>query len=1007
MTSWSDIHGRSEGLAQEAHAALAAGQESQARALFLKAADEERAALHLLGEDKPRTYGITAVSAVALYYKAGAADSALGLAEDCLARTSLPAFAARELRELLLAIEEAATPQPEAPSATVTVLADHRPPPQPASASPQVLQFARNLRDKLPRTADLAAAMAEERATITSYGAWNDRTGLDLEAAAALIRREYEFVLMQKLSIKTPRPEWYTGPRIGDRHWPALRSYLIEKKGWEEDTTVASIHASSGEVVSLLENPAKARFLCRGLVVGYVQSGKTANMTAVIAKAVDSGYNFIVVLAGVTDKLRQQTQRRLEADLVKRHPADWTLLTNTEREGEFKKPPQGHLQPSSRFQLSVMKKNIAPLQRLLECIEKTPAAEMSKIRILLIDDECDQAGVNSASSEANITGINLRIRQILKAAPAISYAGYTATPFANILINPYAEETEDLDDLYPADFITALPLPQGYFGTEAIFGRPPKDPSDPQPDEDGLDMVRPVPEEDEALLQPSSRKDRDGFSPGMPDSLRDAILYFIATCAARRARGQAGDHMTMLVHTSAYVRMHEAIAEMISAWTRSNAGPIAKVTGPIGARARELWDREARRLPPDITQEAPVSFEQLSPHLADVMKALSVPVENGSSDDRIDYTGEPMTYIVVGGSILARGLTLDGLVVSYFLRSSNQYDTLLQMGRWFGFREGYEDLQRLWMPREMQLRFRALAAIEAEIREEMSGYSRAPSITPMDVAVRIRRIPGMAIVSRNRMRHAGRAEIGFWGRHVQTIRFPRREKNVLSANWQAGSQLLSSAASQGKLGTIPGRILYNDVPRQAVTSFLRSYVIDASHQDLQSDLLLAFIDKYADQLRLWNVGVVQPEAGAPAEVPLGPISAPRLMRRSVLKSSTPTIADIKALMSRADVAFDCDPARVDVTLNWEPLKVERRTVAGDRPLLLLYPIDRASEPRDGSTSREALDAPYDVLGFGLIFPGSREYSGNYLAVELRPLSAEELEEEAVAEAEMLEAADVA
>jgi hypothetical protein len=1003
MTSWSEAHGRSERLALDAHEVLTAGNGPLARELFLKAADQERIALDLVGRDKARTYGVTAVSAVALYYKAGAFDRARELAVICLAQNFLPGFAEQDLRDLLATIEV----ETAAPSATVTRLSDRRPRARPPGPNPQVLKFATRLRDKLPRMGDLAAALAEERATLVEYGAWNDRNELDLAAAAALVSRDYEFVLMRKLSIKTPRPEWYTGTKVGDRHWPALKGYLIDTKDWDPETTVASIDASSSEVVSLLDDPRPDSFLCRGLVVGYVQSGKTANMTAVIAKAVDSGYNFVVVLAGVTDKLRQQTERRLEVDLVKRHPAQWRRLTNARPDGEFKTPAQGHLEAVNKVQLCVMKKNIAPLQRLLDCITHTPTAEMSKIRILLIDDECDQAGVNSASSDAYVTGINLRIRQILKAAPAISYVGYTATPFANILINPYADQTQELDDLYPKDFITALPLPVGYFGTQSIFGLPPKDPSDPQPEEDGFDMVREVPEGDEALLQPANRADRETFAPAMADSLRDAILYFIATCAARRARGQAGEHMTMLIHTSAFVRMHEAIADMVAAWTTANRRAIARAAGPLGARMRHLWETEGGRLPPEVTAEAPVTFERLQGHLADVMEALRVPVENGSSEDRIDYTGDAMTYIVVGGSILARGLTLDGLAVSYFLRSSSQYDTLLQMGRWFGFREGYEDLPRLWMPREMQLRFRALAVIEAEIREEMSGYSRAPSITPMDVAVRIRRIPGMAIVSRNRMRHAARCEIGFWGRHVQTIRFPRRDATILADNWRAGGQLLAAGAVQGKAGGIPGRILYTDVPRQAVTNFLRDYVIDGSHQDLRTDLLLIFIEKFADELNLWNVGVMQSVDGELSEAPLGPIAAPRLLRRSALGSSTEGVADIKALMSRADVAFDCDPGRIDTNLDWEALKAERRTIAGDRPLLLLYPIDRASAPKEGSKSRVALEAPEHVLGFGLVFPGSREYAGNYVAVELQPLSAEELETQDVEEAEALQAAGVA
>lgn len=228
---------------------------------------------------------------------------------------------------------------------------------------------------------------------------------------------------MRRHSILREREEWYAGPQPGDYHWPALKTYLTGTKKWDQDA-VEAIDEASNEVVSLIENPANSLFSSRGLVVGYVQSGKTANMAAVITKAVDRGYNLILVLAGLTDKLRQQTQRRLEADVVGRYPNLWHKLTTTDIKGEFQTPAQGHLMGmTERAQIAIMKKNVAPLQRLLEVIEKTPASDMRRLKILIIDDECDQATVNSASREMDMSAINEKIRLILKALPAVSYVG--------------------------------------------------------------------------------------------------------------------------------------------------------------------------------------------------------------------------------------------------------------------------------------------------------------------------------------------------------------------------------------------------------------------------------------------------------------------------------------------------------------------------------------------------------------------------------------------------------
>jgi hypothetical protein len=698
---------------------------------------------------------------------------------------------------------------------------------------------------------------------------------------------------------------------------------------------------------------------------------------------------------------------RLYNDLARRNPLNWQVLTPNDMDRDFRAPAQGgFLSHSDKAQLAVVKKNVSPLSELRKAIEETYPAVLRQLRVLVIDDECDQASVNSARGELDMTAINQHIREILSKLPAVTYVGYTATPFANVLINPYRVDGQDLDDLYPRDFITALPLPERYFGTERLFGRTPEDPEAPRPEEEGLDMIREVPPEEEVLLQPRNRKERDAFQPVMTQSLEDAILYFLACCAARHARGDREQHMTMLVHTSAYVTTHERVAALIQGWVDVHRDKLVDPLSDIGRRITTLWEDENGRLPMDITDAQAVSSDQLFEFLPEVLTRLEFPVENGASDDRIDYSGRPKTYIVVGGSILARGLTLEGLMVSYFLRSANQYDTLLQMGRWFGYRPRYEDLPRIWIPNELNLRFRALAAVEQEIRDEIEQY-RLRDLTPMDIAVRIRAIPGMAITATNKMRSARRCAVSYWGTHRQTFRFAHRNKDVLRRNWAAGAELVSRIEALGlrdREAEAAGRKLWRAVPRSSIRKFLESYAIETSHADLLPELLIPFLEGGDPRLDHWNVGIVESAQGNPSDVDFGTVGQVRTVRRAKLNDSG-SVADIKALMSKRDIVFDCQDINAQ-TSGWDALKAARLQVFGQTPLLLLYPIDRHSVPERESKVRVPLDAAHDILGLGLVFPGSVTEGGNFVSVDLEPVSVEELEEIEDEEAAQAEAAGV-
>jgi len=409
--------------------------------------------------------------------------------------------------------------------------------------NPQIETFIRQIRDKLP-TYDTPEQAAEAvRTDIESLGMIFSTDMIEnLSKALHCIQASFENVeILRRNSLIKKNDKWYNGPSHKDIHWPALKSYLSEMKHWD-DETIASIDQSSSEVLSLLANPKTETFRHRGLVVGYVQSGKTANMTAVIAKAVDAGYNLIVLLGGMTNKLRTQTQGRVENDIVNRHRHLWQLYTTSEEGGDYTYPPnRSFTMPIPGYaQLVVMKKVASRLETFRKTIvddkgkPKTPLTILRKLKVLIIDDECDQASVNSSSSDYDITRINEEIRKIIRSLPAVSYVGYTATPFANVFIDPYSHGKDALDDLYPEDFITALPRSKGYFGAREVFGFDPNKADEETVEEAGRNMIRNVPEETLDLLRPARRGDKDEFYPQLTKELESSILWFLITCAIRR-----------------------------------------------------------------------------------------------------------------------------------------------------------------------------------------------------------------------------------------------------------------------------------------------------------------------------------------------------------------------------------------------------------------------------------------------------------------------------------------
>lgn len=803
--------------------------------------------------------------------------------------------------------------------------------------------------------------------------------------------------------------DWYPGPSPEDVFWPPLRDYLLQEKHWNE-TAVNSVDTASSKIVSLLQPPGLAEIDTRGLVVGYVQSGKTANFTAVIAKAADVNYKLFIVLSGITDNLRNQTQERLEMELVDLNREQWFTLTS--RDEDFRPGPirnvDAFLTDHQHFKLlAVVKKNAGVLRRLLRWLQNASKHVLSNCPVLIIDDEADQASINASKYADRRTAINQLILNIIDLLPKSAYVGYTATPFANVFIDPAAR------DLYPRDFIVALSKPEGYFGSERIFGR-----ERLWEDDDGgrqevkLDMIRIVPPDEIAHLQPRSRTAKDTFEPELTESLEQALYYFWLAAAGRASRNQRHRHMTMLIHTSVYTIVHERFAPLVENFRLQILKRLKNKNAAVIEQFQHQWEDEQSRVSAEDFDELPIAFSELEPYLLEIVQSTEVVVDNSRSQKRLTYVKEEAgklgkIQIVVGGDTLSRGLTLEGLTVSYFLRTATAYDTLLQMGRWFGYRTGYAELTRMWMTLELAHWFYDLATIEEEIRIDIRRYEEE-NLTPEDFAVRVRTHPSLSITSELKMQSAVVAQVGYNNTREQTILFKRLEDDWLQRNIEALIQM-TEALRQANINpdTTKGEnLIFRDVPVQLVIDFLNAYSFHEQRASLSSKSLTGYIHEQNsyDDLLHWNVVIRSAKSDQPMldlgdDLQIRTIVRSRRNRQGWMNQSdavNDANADLGVLMSRGDRVIDLDLKPDDTKgRDDEELQDLRPTGLG---LLIIYPISKDSPvtERNPDPNRPPLRLPMEakqhVIGLGIVFPKSQHFvTQTYLTADLSRIPREEVE----------------
>lgn len=759
---------------------------------------------------------------------------------------------------------------------------------------------------------------------------------------------------------------WYVGP-LEQGHWATYLNVLKEGDAHGLDT----LAEETSRITALLADPNARGTRRKGLVMGNVQSGKTRNFAGVIAKATDAGYKLVIVLSGMHNNLREQTQSRLDSQLFS--GPDWYPLTTPVSDFEHPaKPSELFLhQPAL---CAVVKKNANRLEKLVAMLND-PAMKkiLPSIPVLIVDDEADQATPNSMREKEQVSTINQLLRDLWASITTGSYVAYTATPFANVLMDPDNES-----DLFPSDFITTIQPGQGYFGAERVFGLSETVPDQPGIATDGLDMVREIPKAEAELLRPPSNKEeRAEFDREPPPSMLHALEWFIVATAVRRTRGQYG-HSSMLVHTTHYALPHFAMKQQLEFSIEDLRASVRR--GDL-TRLTAAWQREALAVSDQATEPLP-TWPEVASAIPDVLDQVGVIVDNGDSHDRLNYDEKQgRTVVAVGGGTLSRGLTLEGLVVSYFTRTSNAYDTLLQMGRWFGYREGYEDLPRIWVTEGLDKEYAFLARVEKDLRDEIESV-QASEFTPEQVGVKIRAHPGrLAVTASNRMYDAKVVQLGLSGTANQTFILNASTPSITQANIAATESLLAGSAVEPTPWPT-SRYMATGVPGNTVVDFVRGFRVHDSQAWLSPENrkhITDWISKWAAG-PIWNVVLV---SNSTPQDHLGTITVAGrqldCLDRSPLINSTPDRIDLKAVMSAGDRLADIDPKSFPFrpTTEADRRKVRRQRGNGSG-LLLIYPLSAnasAALPVSGKPARMDMPADHHFLAFAIVYPVVNDEDG--------------------------------
>ena len=838
-------------------------------------------------------------------------------------------------------------------------------------------------------------------------------------------------------------------PTSTESPWTRYKKYLQgvnTGKPKMSPESVAMLENNCHWIVNHLSRDTRSSGAVKGLVMGGVQSGKTANMIGVMAMAAHYDWNIFIVLSGTIDNLRKQTRDRVYSDLsctagVKWHVLEPTadplrmrdmmdnnkiimaddLKLNTFQDGHSNR------QWLHRY-VFVCLKNSTRLRRLNDWLHSN-YMRVAKMRVLIIDDEADQASINTVKMETTVTdpaeiertAVNQLIINLVRGYSstgvpariefqAMNYISFTATPYANVLNEAYR------DSLYPSNFICCLPESKEYFGPKVIWGS--------KSDEryPGINILREIEKDEMEQIKLLNA----GSTNNIPQSMKKAIGWFLCAAAILRIRNHKKP-ISMLIHTTALQRGHFEEYNVIRKWLNTS-----KVSGELMQICRMSYSdekdefrlKDLREGYPDYARMSDVNdefpdFKEIQNEIEDIIgeitniqfddtksimysSGIHLCVDNCSANRiaeegthlRIIYPSASQlnemkkapVFIVMGGNTLARGLTLEGLVCTYFARNVNQADTLLQMARWFGYMHGYELLQRVWMSEQVMSKFSLIEEIDELLRREFDDFmqkGKSPSMFGPRI-MSSSKIAKFLLTSKNKSQNMITADVDFAGDSYEITAFENNDDG-LNKNIQITENFLRSLGLAEKSDAIDGTYVWRDVDTQNVISnFLKKYTIfECSSLSKDIPIFIDWIKQNVDEGKFlhWNVAVAGDKKSSSRWIVSG-ADVGKIERSKKRKSK---YIDIGSLRSGRDILADIKVSELSRE-NIEAFKAAKRSGKGliplrykvglgETPLLLLYRIDK--DKGNETTYRAKIGSNYDIIGFSIVIAGE-EISNDYV-----------------------------
>jgi hypothetical protein len=735
----------------------------------------------------------------------------------------------------------------------------------------------------------------------------------------------------------------------------------------------------------------------KGLVIGQVQSGKTTIFNGIISASADMGFNVIIVLSGTIESLRKQTQRRIHDDVTS--PWDnksgsqfsFQWISNHDGPGLAVAGSASQILPricntdnQKQVAIGVFLKNKNVLKNLSNFLNTINPIHKPKIRALIIDDEADQATPNAGVRRQTITALNRGIKSLINipnGGPTnvlqgkSCYLGFTATPFANLL-----NEAGD-DTLYPKDFLYFLKSSNRYFGPWQLFGNP--DEMEENETIIPLNVIRYLNQDDISGTVPRRSVE---FTPFITNGLRDSIRWFILAAAMKRIKNP-NVWVTMLIHTSSNTAPHQSLHRVVNIYIQNIYADFLENEHEW----KKFWENEKNNVSiddfknafPNYGEPAPTNYpewENIKELIEGVCNDVKVKIDNSlySGSERLSFSDEASNseklQIAIGGNTLSRGLTLEGLVSSYFARSTNTYDALLQMGRWFGFRQGYELFPRLWTTENLALGFRELVIIETNLRKSMEIYLKGES--PAGKAPIITSMPSMALTRSSVIGNINNVSVDYSGSAPQSILFIN-EKERLELNINKTKELLD----QIKIHLTPesnnkNKKIYKKIPLKLIAEYLESISLWQGTNTFNKKHLIDFIKNNETEYENWSVVIYGGQSNKEfLDTGIKMNNRSRIINPNENPiQKNPKIINVKSLRSTTDLICDLIDFKIEPYFKETDFWEIRKNKELD-PVLVIYPIDKDSKKKGTNKNRTDLGAFEDIIGLSLILAPPNTTSG--------------------------------